>query len=221
MGNLTRHGERRIAERIGASSNAAKRNVKKALRHGITIEETTGALYDWLMSKRTMHRGTYKLTVYKDNLYVFGRNMILVTVYPVPDYLKNDLDQYMPADIYDRYTQSFRDDDIRKSDKQMKAYLEKKAAFDRQVLLNDVRGFVKDRYSVDITGLACESNFMRIYYAPTDYNIPDLSELAAYIRRHTVYSRVKFCHLTDSKGKYVYHLKYTLNPEEDELVYSA
>ena len=221
MGNLTRHGERRIAERIGASNNAAQRNVKKALRHGITVEETTGALYDWLMGKHSMHRGTYKLTIYKDNLYVFGRNMVLVTVYPVPDYLKNDLEQYVSADRYDRYTQSFREDEYRRNDKQMKAYLEKKASFDRQVLLNDIRGFVKDRFSVDITGLACESNFMRIYYAPTDYTVPDLSELAAYIRKHTIYSRVKFCHLTDSKGKYVYHLKYTLNPDEDELVYSA
>ena len=67
----------------------------------------------------------------------------------------------------------------------------------------------------------CDSNFMRIYYAPTDYSVPDLSELAAYIRKHTIYSRVKFCHLTDNNGKRVYRPKYAFNPDEDELVYSV
>ncbi len=221
MGNLTKHGERRIAERIGASNNAAQRNVKKALHNGIKIEETTGALFDWLMGKKSMHRGSYTLTIYKNNLYIFSCTNTLITVYPLPDHLKNDLEQYVSADRYDRYTQSFRDDEIRKNDKQMKAYLEKKAAFERQVLLNDVRSFVKDKFSVEITGLACDSNFMRIYYAPTDYSVPDLSELAAYIRKHTIYTRVKFCHLTDSNGKRVYRRKYAFNPDEDELVYSV
>ena len=215
MAVLTKHGEKRIAERIGASQSSALKNANKAFKYGIRHKETLGGLHDWMSGKFLLHKSASNMRIYRGYMYVFSKD-VLITVYPIPD-IYASIEDYVDPEAYDRYVAHFK----KKDTNQDKKYQELRNEFDRKVVLNDVRDYVKNRYSVEISGVGLEQYRIRIFYVPTDYEIPDLTGLVDYVKRHTGYRSVRLMHKTDVRGNRVYHRKYNYDPDECELVYRA
>ncbi len=216
MAKLTKHGKRRVSERIGATSKAAEQNVKRAFRRGITHSETYDELHSWMSGKFLSYKSASNMRIYRGYLYIFNKD-VLITVYPLPEQFAN-IEEFVDADAYDRYISCFKDSSQKKEDEKNKKYKELRAQFDRKVMLNDIREYAKTRYSVEISGVGIEEKAIRIFYIPTDYEIPDLSGITEYIKDCTIFRSVRFIHATDDNGKRIYRKKYDI--EESELVYS-
>ena len=218
MAKLTRHGSQRVQERIGATSNAAYRNVKHAFRDGITHKETFGALHCWMSGKYLSNRVATNMRIYRGYLYVF-KSDVLITVYPLSGVFPS-IEEYVEPEAYDRYLSSFKQDKDSKISNKNKRYMDLKMQFDRKVMLDDIREHVKGRYSVEIPGVGLDQSAVRVFYIPTDYEIPDLTGLVEYIKGHTHYKSVRLIHSTDDKGKRIYRKKHYTDIEDSELVYS-
>ena len=220
MAALTRHGRQRMAERVGVSGDhAASSNTKSAYRQGIRLDETTGELRQWCFSKLTGHRGRYELRIYRGNLYIF-KGPALVTVYQIPEEVDALIEENTLLDAYHRYRTSIQNRELNKSEKENRKYQEKKQEFLKKVKLNEIRGQVKGRFPVKVTGVQIEEDFIRVFYIPDEYTWPDLNDLGYYIRNTMGYKRVKFEHVRGEDGKKLFNRKFNFDPYEDEVVYS-
>ena len=207
MPKLTKHGEKRISERVYATDNAAVRNAKKALKNGIRHGETYGSLKKWLDGKFLGGKSKAdQMRIYMGRLYVFSHG-ILVTVFDLPEEISNLLTECVEPEAYDKYESQLNFQEVKRTRKKNKDYIEKCDAFHRLVMLNDIRQFAEARYPVEISGVGIERIQVRVYYIPTEYEIPDLSGIADYIKEHTKYKSVRLVHKKDMDGKPEYSIK--------------
>ncbi|MDR0896276.1 MAG: hypothetical protein LBN04_00310 [Oscillospiraceae bacterium] len=81
---LTRHASQRQKERLGIhNKNAMLRNAAKALLHGISYNDCQGRFRRYLGWVYEQNHASKPL-VYNRNVYIFGRDGALVTVFPLP-----------------------------------------------------------------------------------------------------------------------------------------
>lgn len=80
---ITRHGAKRIRERIGLGKGSIQKNVEKALSDGVTHAETKGSLHRYLDGIYLLNECPNNMRVYNRMVYLF-RGSILITVLPLP-----------------------------------------------------------------------------------------------------------------------------------------
>ena len=102
MPSLTKHGKKRITERIGVSSGDAKRNAIKAYRHGILHSETSGTLHAWMDGRYLRHKTGSNMRIYRGFLYIF-HDGVLITVFSIPQELQDSLSSYVDPCAYQKY----------------------------------------------------------------------------------------------------------------------
>lgn len=83
---VTRHGEKRIRERIGVSKKGAERQAEMALERGLSHGQMKGSLHKWVTSvaMKEYRRGQYY--IYNNKLFIY-KSSLLITVIPVPSNL--------------------------------------------------------------------------------------------------------------------------------------
>ena len=205
---FTVHGEKRIHERITENKADAKANSLHAYRHGIKHSETFGPLRKWLDAKYLGNKKGSQMRLYTDRLYVFERN-VLITVYDLPDEMKEVYEQFIDETALQRYKQYINTRrywrDNRQRWKRDEEYQEKKKAFQRLVLLNDIQDYCQEHdLPVDITQVYTERKRILIKYIPFKRTIPDLSEVTAYVRDCTRFKVVQLMHEKDDRGRRKY-----------------
>jgi hypothetical protein len=80
---VTRHGAKRVKERIGLSKSSIQKNVEKALVSGVTHSETKGSLHRYLDGVYLLKECPNNMRVYNRMVYLFRGN-VLITVLPLP-----------------------------------------------------------------------------------------------------------------------------------------
>lgn len=97
MKHLTKHGKKRIHERVGTNFREISL-VKNAIKNGNSPNVFYDSFHDYLYNKETSR---IKVKVYQNKIYFITKNSHrLITVYPVPEkYLP--VEQYLvPCEIY-------------------------------------------------------------------------------------------------------------------------
>lgn len=94
----TRHGKRRFKQRLGLPLRALRRMTEKALSEGLRLEDLPDPVRNATVSTRADHDpdGTTKVRVYRDHLFVFASNDVLITVYPFIETTTGDLPHKAP-----------------------------------------------------------------------------------------------------------------------------
>lgn len=96
MINITKHGEKRLSERQGLNKSSHDRKIKKVLECGLRHNETTGGLHKYISGRYNQHRKVNKkILVYGHDLYIFGENDELITVFKLPNNLCKIADKNM------------------------------------------------------------------------------------------------------------------------------
>lgn len=92
---LTKHGEKRIKERVntGKSKKKAERVAVLALTRGLKYSDTKGRLRDYLFSQFAYDFSANNLRVYNNHVWVF-RDDILITVRPLPTRYRTNFKNY-------------------------------------------------------------------------------------------------------------------------------
>ncbi|MPM35908.1 hypothetical protein SDC9_82502 [bioreactor metagenome] len=80
---ITRHGAKRVKERIGLGKGSIQKNAEKALSFGITHAETKGSLHRYLDGVYLLKECSNNMRVYNRMVYLFRGN-VLITVLPLP-----------------------------------------------------------------------------------------------------------------------------------------
>lgn len=84
MIGVTRHGSKRVKQRVGIPKKAVERNAQKALICGIDHKHATGALQRYLAMLYNKYDGNgNNIRIYNDFVYVF-HDEILITVLNLP-----------------------------------------------------------------------------------------------------------------------------------------
>jgi len=88
---MSRHGKKRLKERIGGNNKTANLLILEALKYGLGVNVFTGRLRRYLDFERSKSLLTY-IKVYKNKIFVFSNNYHdLITVLNIPNRLMNDL----------------------------------------------------------------------------------------------------------------------------------
>lgn len=80
---VTRHGGRRMRQRLGIPKAATEKNARIALERGICHGETTGALSGYLTALYFEHHNANNIRIWCNFIYIFCCER-LITVFPLP-----------------------------------------------------------------------------------------------------------------------------------------
>ena len=80
---VTKHGEKRIKERLGLSKKTAEKNAEKALELGLTHAETKSGLRKYLDKLYLSTGKTNNMRVYRHFVYLI-RKKTLLTIIALP-----------------------------------------------------------------------------------------------------------------------------------------
>lgn len=81
---VTKHGTKRIRQRLGLNKKSVDKQAQKALKHGISHKEATGKLCEYMNGVFLMNFRPTNMRVYNRMLYLFRDNK-LITVLPLPN----------------------------------------------------------------------------------------------------------------------------------------
>jgi hypothetical protein len=85
---ITHHGIKRMAQRLGLRRKSMARNVERALKYGMGIDDTRGKLRKYLitLSLRTLEYGKDpRILVYSGYIYIFASSTnTLITMWELP-----------------------------------------------------------------------------------------------------------------------------------------
>ena len=87
---VTKHAKLRLKQRCGIKKRGARQAVKRVLQNGIPHSQTTGRLNKWMTGLYFRSKGANNILLYGDKVYIF-RNKVLITVFPIPDDLCQDM----------------------------------------------------------------------------------------------------------------------------------
>lgn len=96
---LTDHAYERFKERSNIKRESAVRMAKKAWMHGIGLDDVSGRLHRYILSKINSPEGARPhVRIYGEIVYIFGKHyddednviLVLITAYPVPKNLRNN-----------------------------------------------------------------------------------------------------------------------------------
>ncbi len=224
MPRLTRHGEKRLNERVGTHRTDSGKIAKRAYKHGIHHSETTGELKSWLSGKYFLRRTATQMRIFQGFLYVFAEGT-LITVYPLPERFADNLEYYVEPAAYEAYSEYLYQREIEKESaatvKKDKIFQQRKTEFHNRVMLEDIRQFAAERYDVDITSVITEGKKITICYIPRGSSIPDMTEIWWHVRMDTYYTSVRLKHVRDLNGKPMYRYRNIPSKDEYECVYSC
>lgn len=79
----TRHGSKRIRERVGVNKKVVDKLAQKALEEGISHKDTVGSLKKYISSLYLKYRVANNIKVYNRKLYLFKFDK-LITVLNLP-----------------------------------------------------------------------------------------------------------------------------------------
>ena len=103
MPKMTKHAKKRIKQRTGMSADIAKRDCRRAYRHGLSHSDTIGDLRGWMDKKFLCHKSANNMRIYKNHLYIF-RYDTLVTMYRIPDNLSKNIEYFIEPCAYQIYS---------------------------------------------------------------------------------------------------------------------
>lgn len=88
----TKHGKKRIKERVGVGGKSADRQASLALERGLTHSDCKNRLLKWVNSRvlkgKKSHHAYNNIRIYNSKLFIFdGEQDILITVIAVPNNL--------------------------------------------------------------------------------------------------------------------------------------
>lgn len=83
MCKLTRHGEKRVRQRCGASKKTAIKFANNALDKGLRHFEANGNLTKYLNEIYLSYESANNLRIFQNKIWIF-RNLTLITVYNLP-----------------------------------------------------------------------------------------------------------------------------------------
>lgn len=93
MVSVTSHAKRRLKERCGVSKNSAMDMAERAFNKGISFENASTDLKKYISSVYIRHEKIGdNIRIYGNMVYVFD-NRTLITVYPIPGNLLNELER--------------------------------------------------------------------------------------------------------------------------------
>lgn len=79
---VTKHGGHRLRDRMGLNKSSIEKNCKSAIEKGLARYETDGRLRKYLDYK---FQGQQRnIRVYNRYIYIFDREYLLITVWPLP-----------------------------------------------------------------------------------------------------------------------------------------
>lgn len=80
---ITKHGMKRVSQRVGIPKKAVIRNAKRAMRYGVTQQEAKGKLRNYMTGVYNMYETANNLRAYNRFVYVFVDDR-LITVLNIP-----------------------------------------------------------------------------------------------------------------------------------------
>lgn len=86
--NITRHGDRRMRERMGIPRKSVQRMATRALREGIPRTETKGSLRRYLDALYHYNENANNIRVWSEKVWIFSGNT-LITVLDLHQRYKN------------------------------------------------------------------------------------------------------------------------------------
>lgn len=100
---MSNHGDKRIRERVSVS----KRQKELALERGKIYTTYTGSFRRYL--DKVHYKNDTSAIVYGNNIYLFGKCNVLVTVLTIPSNYKNILrNQKFRKSIYEKYSYDYK-----------------------------------------------------------------------------------------------------------------
>lgn len=94
MVGVTTHAKRRLKERCGVNKQSAIRMAERAFNKGISFDNASTAIKQYISSVYLCHdKMCNNIRIYGDMVYIFD-NQTLITVYPIPQYLKDSMEDY-------------------------------------------------------------------------------------------------------------------------------
>lgn len=100
---ISSHAKRRMAQRTGQSGASGTKAAKRALTYGINHKETSGPLKKYMDAIYLSHGNSSKTRIYGNSIYLFNGAGRLITVLTLPEYLYQNLEQYVEPEAYERY----------------------------------------------------------------------------------------------------------------------
>lgn len=92
MTRTTKHGNKRVRQRVGLNKKSADKKAEKALKEGITHGETTGNLHKYLTKVITNSHLADTLRVLDGHLYLF-KGSVLITTWAIPSNLMKSVNK--------------------------------------------------------------------------------------------------------------------------------
>lgn len=112
MVGVTTHAKRRLKERCGVNKNSALKMAERAFTKGISFENASTDLKKYISSVYLCHeKSCNNIRIYGNMVYIFD-NQTLITVYPIPEYIENKMEDtanfidYAAEKVYKEYTRS-------------------------------------------------------------------------------------------------------------------
>lgn len=87
MGNLSKHGSKRLKERAGLPKKALARQFALALERGYRQDELTGNLKKWVVKTVFATGRPHECILYNGKCFIIDTNETLVTVINIPSNL--------------------------------------------------------------------------------------------------------------------------------------
>jgi hypothetical protein len=87
---VTKHGEKRVRERVGVNKKSVDRLAQKALTEGIPMSRTKGRLLKYLTYLYFRNETADNIRVYGDKAYIFVKDK-LITVLQIPQDITKDM----------------------------------------------------------------------------------------------------------------------------------
>lgn len=91
---VTTHAKKRLKECCGINKQSALRMAEKAFKEGISFDNAGELLQKYISSVYLKHdKMCNNLRIYGNTVYVFD-NQTLITVYPIPENIQNEMESY-------------------------------------------------------------------------------------------------------------------------------
>lgn len=109
---VTTHAKKRLKERCGVTKNSALKMAERAFNKGISFENASTDLKKYISSVYLCHeKSCNNIRIYGNMVYIFD-NQTLITVYPIPEYIVNKMEDtansidYAAEKVNKEYTRS-------------------------------------------------------------------------------------------------------------------
>ena len=89
---LTKHGTKRVRQRVGVSKRGVERAAEKAMTQGITHEQSTGKVHQYITRLYFQHNTANNIRIWCNYVYIFCDDR-LVTVFNLPPELRKPVEK--------------------------------------------------------------------------------------------------------------------------------